>query len=181
MKHLGLSTKVPRVSVIQAEEANPFFLSLLESDGSSIEPMNATTRATAIRIGNPASWRKAARVIQQTGGYCEQVSEAEIALAKAEIGQEGIGCEPASAVTLAGLKKLVRQGKVQPGESVVLVLTGHTLKDSEYTIDFHREKLLREDEKVGLERELSAKRRATISLAASSDAVLEVLEAAIHA
>ena len=181
MKHLGLSTKVPKVSVIQAEEANPFFLSLQDSDGSSIQPMNATTRATAIRIGNPASWRKAARVIQQTGGYCEQVSEAEIALAKAEIGQEGIGCEPASAVTLAGLKKLVRQGKVLPGESVVLVLTGHTLKDSEYTIDFHREKLLRDEEKVGLERELSEKRRATISLEASSDAVLEVLEAAIHA
>jgi threonine synthase len=181
MRHLGLSTRVPKVSVIQAEQANPFFLSLLESDGSTIKPMNATTRATAIRIGNPASWRKAARVIQQTGGYCEQVSEAEIALAKAEIGQEGIGCEPASAVTLAGLKKLVRQGKVQPGESVVLVLTGHTLKDSEYTIDFHREKLLREEEKVGLQRELSEKRRATISLEASSDAVLEVLEAAIHA
>src|ERR1700753_2839430 len=115
--------------------------------------MNATTRETAIRIGNPASWRKAARVIEQTGGYCEQVSEAEIALAKAEIGQEGIGCEPASAVTLAGLKKLVRQGKVLPGESVVLVLTGHTLKDSEYTIDFHREKLLRDEENAGLERE----------------------------
>jgi threonine synthase len=181
MKHLGLSAKTPRVSVIQAEEANPFFLSMLEGDPSSMQPMNATTRATAIRIGNPASWRKAARVIQQTGGYCEQVSEAEIALAKAEIGQEGIGCEPASAVTLAGLKKLVRQGKVLPGESVVLVLTGHTLKDSEYTIDFHREKLLREEEKVGLERELSEKRRATISLEASPDAVLQALEAAIHA
>ena len=81
-------------------------------------------------------------MIHQTGGFCEQVSEAEIALAKAEIGQEGIGCEPASAVTLAGLKKLVRQGKVQRGETVVLVLTGHTLKDSEYTIDFHRGKAI---------------------------------------
>jgi threonine synthase len=179
MKHLGLSAKTPKVSVIQAEEANPFFLSML--GGKALEPMNATTRATAIRIGNPASWRKAARVIEQTGGYCEQVSEAEIALAKAEIGQEGIGCEPASAVTLAGLKKLVRQGKVLPGESVVLVLTGHTLKDSEYTIDFHREKLLREEEKAGLERELSEKRRSTISLEASPDAVLQALEAAIHA
>jgi threonine synthase len=179
MKHLGLSARTPKVSVIQAEEANPFFLSML--GGKALEPMNATTRATAIRIGNPASWRKAARVIEQTGGYCEQVSEAEIALAKAEIGQEGIGCEPASAVTLAGLKKLVRQGKVLPGESVVLVLTGHTLKDSEYTIDFHREKLLRDEEKAGLERELSEKRRATISLEASPDAVLQALEAAIHA
>ncbi len=106
MKQLGLSSKVPKITVVQAEGANPLYTSLLHNNGQSIQPVQANTRATAIRIGNPASWRKAARVMQQTGGYCEQVSEAEIALAKAEIGQEGIGCEPASAVTLAGLKKL---------------------------------------------------------------------------
>ncbi len=181
MMHLGLSHRVPKISVVQADGANPLYLSLLNCDGDTIEPVQANTRATAIRIGNPASWRKAARVIRQTGGYCEQVSEAEIALAKAEIGQEGIGCEPASAVTLAGLKKLVRQGKIDRSESVVLLLTGHTLKDSEYTIDFHREKLLTSEESVGLERELAEKRRATLSLEASSDAVLRVLEAAIQA
>jgi threonine synthase len=181
MMHLGLSTKVPKITVVQAEGANPLYLSLLHHDGREIQPVQANTRATAIRIGNPASWRKAARVIQQTGGYCEQVSEAEIALAKAQIGQEGIGCEPASAVTLAGLKKLVRQGKIHGAESVVLLLTGHTLKDSEYTIDFHREKLLTAEESAGLERELAEKRRATLSLEASSDAVLRVLEAAIQA
>ena len=103
--------------MVQAEGANPLYLYLLNQDGRDIQPMQADTRATAIRIGNPASWRKAARVIQETGGYCEQVSEAEIALAKADIGQEGIGCEPASAVTLAGLKKLVRQGKDPPRAS----------------------------------------------------------------
>jgi len=181
MKHLGLSTRVPKISVVQAERANPLYLSLLNHDGREIQAMQADTRATAIRIGNPASWRKAARVIQQTGGYCEQVSEAEIALAKAEIGQEGIGCEPASAVTLAGLKKLVRQGKIDSSETVVLLLTGHTLKDSEYTIDFHREMLLTAEERAGLERELSLRRRATLSLDASPDAVLRVLEAAIEA
>ena len=74
--------------------------------------MEAHTRATAIRIGNPASWRKAARAIQETGGWCLDVTEAEIAMAKAEIGAEGLGCEPASAVTLAGLKKLRAQGKI---------------------------------------------------------------------
>ena len=181
MMHLGLSTRVPRISVIQAEHANPLYMSLLTGDGSAIQAMQATTRATAIRIGNPASWRKAARAIRQTGGYCEQVSEAEIALAKAEIGQEGIGCEPASAVTLAGLKKLVRDGRIHGAESVVLLLTGHTLKDSEFTIDFHRGSLLREEETVGLESEIAHKRRATISLEASADAVLRVLEAAIQA
>ena len=180
MMHLGLSNKVPKITVVQAEGANPLYLSLLHCDGREIQPVEANTRATAIRIGNPASWRKAARVIHQTGGYCEQVSEAEIALAKAEIGQEGIGCEPASAVTLAGLKRLVRQGKIDRSESVVLLLTGHTLKDSEYTIDFHRDKLLTREESAGLERELSEKRHATLSLEASSDAVLRVLEAAIQ-
>ena len=64
--------------------------------------------------------------------------EREIALAKAEIGAEGIGCEPASAVTLAGLKKLVADGRVGQEETAVLLLTGHTLKDSEYTIKYHR-------------------------------------------
>jgi threonine synthase len=181
MMHLGLSNKVPKITVVQAEGANPLYLSLLHCDGREIQPVEANTRATAIRIGNPASWRKAARVIDQTGGYCEQVSEAEIALAKAEIGQEGIGCEPASAVTLAGLKRLVRQGKIDRTESVVLLLTGHTLKDSEYTIDFHRDKLLTREESAGLERELAERRRATLSLEASSDAVLRVLEAAIQA
>src|SRR5271156_6807214 len=181
MMHLGLSSKVPKVTVVQAEGANPLYLYLLNQDGRAIHPVQANTRATAIRIGNPASWRKAARVIQQTGGYCEQVSEPEIALAKAEIGQEGIGCEPASAVTLAGLKKLVRKGKIEPAESIVLLLTGHTLKDSEYTIDFHRETLLSAEESAGLERELSLRRRATLSLEASPDAVLRVLEAAIEA
>ena len=62
-------------------------------------------------------------------------------MAKAQIGAEGIGCEPASAVTLAGLKKLQAQGRVQAGERVVLLLTGHTLKDPEYTIDFHKDLL----------------------------------------
>ena len=67
-------------------------------------------------------------------GWCEQASEQEIALAKAEIGAEGVGCEPASAVTLAGLKKLVAQGRVTREDRVVLILTGHTLKDSAYTL-----------------------------------------------
>ena len=80
-------------------------------------------------------------MIEATGGWCEQVSEGEIALAKAQIGAEGIGCEPASAVTLAGTQKLVRSGHIQAGERVVLILTGHTLKDPEYTIDFHKDLL----------------------------------------
>ena len=141
MKHIGLISRVPKISVIQAEGANPLYRWFGDTN-REMKPVKAETRATAIRIGNPASWRKAARVVEEMGGWCEQASEQEIALAKAEIGAEGIGCEPASAVTLAGLKKLVKQGRVTRGERVVLILTGHTLKDSQYTIDFHRGELL---------------------------------------
>ena len=109
MKHLGLIQRVPKISVIQAEGANPLYRWFTDAN-REMKPVKAETRATAIRIGNPASWKKASHVIEETGGWCEQVSEQEIALAKAEIGAEGVGCEPASAVTLAGLKKLVAAG-----------------------------------------------------------------------
>jgi threonine synthase len=178
MKHLGLTSRIPKISVIQAEGANPLYRSFTSEGAESIEPVVADTRASAIRIGNPASWRKAMRVIRDTGGFCEQASEAEIALAKAEIGREGIGCEPASAVTLAGLKKLARAGKVQAQESIVLLLTGHTLKDADYTIDYHRGELLRADEIGSLGPELDRQRRPARVLDASVKAVLEVLEAA---
>jgi len=179
MKHLGLTTAVPRISVIQAEGANPLY-SMIASGDAALTPVHADTRATAIRIGNPASWRKALRVIEQTGGYCEQASEAEIAIAKAEIGREGIGCEPASAVTLAGLKKLVADGRVLAGENVVLLLTGHTLKDSEYTIDFHRGSLLNAEESRGFEGEMAALRSTMPVLEPSADAVLRELEAGVR-
>lgn len=175
MLHLRLTSKTPRLSVIQAEGANPLYRSVEEHGGRELHAVEAKTRATAIRIGNPASWRKAVRILNETGGFCEQVSEAEIALAKAEIGQEGIGCEPASAVTLAGLKKLVRQGKVDASENVVLLLTGHTLKDSDYTIDFHRGTLLQPEETTGLEADLAGVRRETVTLDASASEVLRVL------
>ena len=148
MKHIGLISRVPKISVIQAEGANPLYRWFNDTN-REMKPVTAETRATAIRIGNPASWKKASRVIEETGGWCEQASEQEIALAKAEIGAEGVGCEPASAVALAGLKKLVAQGRVTPEERVVLLLTGHTLKDSQYTIDYHRGELLTAGEVAG--------------------------------
>ncbi|HEX4007594.1 MAG TPA: threonine synthase [Acidobacteriaceae bacterium] len=178
MQHLGLTSRVPRISVVQAEGANPLVRAMREFGGERLEPVKAHTRASAIRIGNPASWRKAVRVIQETGGWVEQVSEAEIALAKAEIGAEGIGCEPASAVTLAGLKKLVAQGKLAADASVVLLLTGHTLKDPDYTIRYHRGELLNDDEKAALAPELTATQRNTVELDASVDEVLRELERA---
>jgi threonine synthase len=176
MKQLGLITRVPKISVIQADGANPLAQSFAKDGGKTLEAVTATTRATAIRIGNPASWRKAARVVQETGGWCLDVTEAEIAIAKAEIGAEGLGCEPASAVTLAGLKKLRASGRVGKAESVVLLLTGHTLKDADYTIDFHRGTLLEESETRGCEVELEGLRRNAHEVVATPEAVLDVLK-----
>jgi len=176
MHELGLVARMPRISVIQAAGANPLVRSFENSHGSVLEPVEAKTRATAIRIGNPASWRKAVRVIQDTDGWCLDVNEAEIAIAKAELGAEGLGCEPASAVTLAGLKKLRAEGKIGSAETVVLVLTGHTLKDADYTIDFHRGTLLKEEETVGLEAMIDGLRRNARAVEATPSAVLATLK-----
>jgi threonine synthase len=173
---LGLVGRMPKISVIQAAGANPLVRSFLANDGTALEPVEARTRATAIRIGNPASWRKASRVIHETGGWCLDVSEAEIAIAKTEIGMEGLGCEPASAVTLAGLKKLRAQGKIASNETVVLLLTGHTLKDADYTIDFHRGTLLQDEEKAGWETEIEGLRKNAQQVDATIGAVLATLK-----
>src|SRR5579871_6203769 len=125
MKDLGFISNLPRISIIQAEGANALVRTVHEAGGKKLISVHAETAATAIRIGSPASWKKAVRILEATGGTVEEVSEAEIAVAKAEIGADGIGCEPASAVTLAGLKKLIRRGFVKPRETVVLILTGH--------------------------------------------------------
>lgn len=176
LHELGLVARMPRISVIQAEGANPLVRSLADFDGEKMHPVEAHTRATAIRIGNPASWRKAARVIKDTGGWCLSVSEAEIAIAKAELGAEGLGCEPASAVTLAGLKHLRAQGKVEATETVVLLLTGHTLKDADYTINFHRGALLSESESAGHEQELASLQRNALVVDPTPEAVLATLK-----
>jgi threonine synthase len=170
MREIGLISHLPKLSVIQAEGANALVRTLREGGGKTLISVPAETRATAIRIGNPASWKKAAHVLDATGGACEQVSELEIAHAKAEIGAEGIGCEPASAVTLAGLKKLVKQGFVKPNELVVLVLTGHLLKDPDFTIDFHRGEMFPESAS------LEPLRHPPIVLDATLDAVIGTLK-----
>ncbi len=184
MHQIGLIPRVPKISVIQAEGADPLFRSWHTNGGESLTPVLANTRASAIQIGNPASWKKTVEVLRSTGGWVEEATEQEIALAKAQIGAEGVGCEPASAVTLAGLKKLVKQGKITREERVVLLLTGNTLKDSQYTIDYHRSELLTADELAGA---TPAERAQHLSFAkppvvldADTDKVLRALEAHMH-
>lgn len=177
LRELGMISRLPKLSVIQAEGANALVRTLREAHGKELISVQAETRATAIRIGNPASWKKAVHVIETTGGACEQVSEVEIAQAKAEIGAEGIGCEPASAVTLAGLKRLIKSGFVKREETVVLVLTGNLLKDPDFTIEFHRGELFKETE-ARASSNLDSLRRPPIVLDATLDAVMKALEQA---
>ncbi len=185
MKHLGLISRVPKISVVQASGANPLYRAMQEWNGERLEPVVAETRASAIRIGSPASWKKTVEVLRAAGGWVEEATEQEIALAKAQIGAEGIGCEPASAVTLAGLKKFVAQGKITREERVVILLTGHTLKDSEYTIKYHRGELLRDDELAGATGEERAEHtallRPPVVLDADVDVVMRELETRMNA
>jgi threonine synthase len=134
LKAFGLIEKVPRMVVVQAEGANPFARAW-KAGAATVEPMaKPETEATAIRIGAPRSWKKALRAIRFSAGTVLDVSDAEIAEAKSVIGRDGIGCEPASATTLAGIRKLVQQGWMDADATIVAVLTGHVLKDSDYII-----------------------------------------------
>ena len=134
-KELGLITELPKILSVQATGANPFF-NYWKS--KILQPAKKPyTLATAINIGDPVNIDKAIRTITKTNGSVIQVSDKEILDAKAVIDSAGIGCEPASATTLAGIKNLLEDGTILKTESVVAVLTGHILKDPQIIIDYH--------------------------------------------
>jgi threonine synthase len=135
-RDLGLIDRLPRIAAIQARGASPFYKSFKTSFKRRFK-MKADTMATAIRIGNPASFDRGALAIRETNGVVAAVSDAEILAAKAVIDAAGIGCEPASAATLAGIRQLVRAGTMRRSERIVAVLTGTVLKDPQAVIDFH--------------------------------------------
>jgi threonine synthase len=138
MKALGLIGRLPRLAVIQAEGAAPFFDLYRATDRSRLNAVtHPETLATAIKIGDPISWPKALYEVLTSGGVVEKVTEQEIADAKAVIGRCGIGCEPASAATLAGIRKLTAAGTMAGSADVVAVLTGNLLKDPDYIHRYH--------------------------------------------
>jgi threonine synthase len=136
LRELGLITKMPRLAVIQAEGASPFF-NYYRNDFHDFQPMKPETIATAILIGNPVNVPKAVRAIKWTNGIVEKVSDAEIMEAKVRLDRSGIGGEPAAAATLAGVRKLTAQKVINPNDKVVCILTGHILKDSESIVNYH--------------------------------------------
>jgi threonine synthase len=133
----GLIDRVPRIAVVQAAGAAPFFDYVRGGYGSFKAVPKPETLATAIRIGDPVSWPKAEAVVRKTRGTVETATEQEIADAKAIIGRSGIGCEPASAATLAGIRKMTTAEIIRQDESVVAILTGNVLKDPDYIYRYH--------------------------------------------
>lgn len=126
----GLTDKTPRLLGVQAVGASPLVRAFL-SGGDRLEPVkNPETIATAIRIGNPVSWRRALKAVRESKGHMLSVSDDEIVDAQRLLARlEGVFVEPASAASLAGLIKALGGGVIPRDESVVLVLTGHGLKD----------------------------------------------------
>jgi threonine synthase len=121
------TTRVPRMMGFQAAGAAPIVL------GRVVE--NPQTVATAIRIGNPASWSAALKAVEQSSGAIDMVTDEEILHAYATVAAtEGVFCEPASAASVAGVGKLHRAGFLHEGETVVCTLTGHGLKDADTAI-----------------------------------------------
>lgn len=142
----GLIDRLPRITVVQAAGAAPFARFYANDEHSTfVNEEHPKTLASAIKIGAPVSWPKAWRAVTETGGGVMTVTEQEIADAKAVIGRDGIGCEPASATTVAGIRNLVRDGVINDSETVVAVLTGNVLKDTDYIIKYHNDSLVAPD------------------------------------
>jgi threonine synthase len=133
---LGLISRLPRLASIQARGANPFERGYRSGFRRRFR-MRAETVATAIRIGDPASWERGVEAIRATRGVVSSVSDREILEAKAAVDGAGLGCEPASAAAVAGTRQLRRRGLIRKGDSVVAILTGHLLKDPQAVMDFH--------------------------------------------
>ena len=136
MHELGLIARLPRIAVVQAAGAAPF-ASSYAGGWSPLQPVRADTIATAIRIGDPVNHPKARAGVRALDGVVTTVTDTEIMDAKALVDRAGIGCEPASAAGIAGLHKLRREGEIAADARVVVVLTGHLLKDPDATASYH--------------------------------------------
>ena len=137
-RELGIIDRLPRLAAVQAAGAAPFAASFAGNFRERLK-VKAETVATAIRIGDPVSYERAVRAIRETNGVVIALPDSDILDAKAVVDASGVGCEPASAASVAGARALVTRGVIQTGETVVAVLTGHMLKDSGILLQYHRE------------------------------------------
>jgi threonine synthase len=152
---LGLLQRLPRLAVINAAGANTFHQLTVHRrvrwdggrvDGQAVRDyyqsldaggIRASTIASAIEINRPVNLPKALRALERCGGVVREVTDQEILDAKAKVGAGGLGCEPASAASVAGARRLRQEGVIAPGERVVCILTGHQLKDPTATVAYH--------------------------------------------
>jgi threonine synthase len=152
---LGLLSRLPRLAVANAAGANTFYqlyerfglrwnagawdAALVDGyyGGLDAEKIRAATIASAIEINHPVNLPKALRALDRCGGVVCEVTDQEILDAKAKVGAGGLGCEPASAASVAGARKLRQAGTIEPGDRVVCILTGHQLKDPTATVAYH--------------------------------------------
>lgn len=137
MRELGLIQKLPRIAVAQAAHANPLYLSY-QKGFASFEPVQAkSTLASAIQIGNPVSYKRAIRVLQEFDGVVEQATEEELANEAALADRTGMFNCPHTGVALAALRKLVERKIIRSHERVVVISTAHGLKFAEQKINYH--------------------------------------------
>jgi threonine synthase len=141
MRDLGLIAKLPRIVVAQAERANPLYRAYLRNF-EVFEPIQAQkTLASAIQIGNPVSFEKAVRTLKQFHGIVEQATEEELANAAALGDRTGMFNCPHTGVALAALLKLLKAGKIDKSERVVVISTAHGLKFAEMKVKYHQSEL----------------------------------------
>ena len=155
LRELGLIDRIPRLAVINAAGANTLFelyehqglrwhsghpdQSLIDTFYADMDAKNhrANTLASAIEINRPVNLKKCLRALDICDGVVREVSDDEILNGKAQVGAGGFGCEPASGASVAGAKLLRQQGVIAPSDRVVCILTGHQLKDSAATVNYH--------------------------------------------
>jgi threonine synthase len=135
LEELGFIDRLPMMTGIQAQGSSPVVRAIRENLPEVIPEKNPETVATAIRIGAPVNAEKALSAIRKTGGLAETVTDDEILQMQRDLARkEGIGVEPASAASVAGIRKLVRMGAIDRNERIVCVVTGHLLKDPDTVI-----------------------------------------------
>jgi threonine synthase len=160
---LGLIKKLPKMTGIQAEGSAPIAQAIKANSDKIVPIEHPETIATAIRIGAPVSWKKAVNAIHESHGTAETVTDEEILDAQKTLARiEGIFVEPASASSLAGLKKLIKNGTIQKDEKVVCITTGHGLKDPDTAIKQSEKPIEVDADITAIEAALGLKKKAAI-------------------
>jgi len=155
---LGFIKELPRMAGIQAVGAAPIVQAIKRGSDEIVPVGKPETIATAIRIGAPVSWKKAVNAIRESHGTAETVTDAEILDAQKMLARlEGLFVEPASASSIAGLKKLVENGEIDKDECIVCVATGHGLKDPDVAVQVSEKPLVVDAEMEAVERALGLK------------------------